>query len=240
VGDHELAHPGQGGTAVNADASDVRTRKLRARNLRTLAALAGLFFLPLLLAFYTYYATGWRPAAHTNHGTLITPPRPLPAVSLPRVSLEATVSGAGAPAASAAAAPASVPTAGSALFRKRWSLVYVGDGACDASCRYALYAMRQTRLSLNADMARLERVFLATGSCCNRELLAREHAGLIVVDASGAEGARLLREFPAAGREHTLFIVDPLGNLMMSYDARTNPGGLREDLRRLLRLSHIG
>jgi hypothetical protein len=225
---------------VNTDAEGARTRNLRARNLRTLAVLAGLFFLPLLLAFYTYYATGWRPAAHTNHGTLITPARPLPAVSLPRVSLEGSASGAAAPQAAAAAAPGSVASTAPSLFLKRWSLVYLGDGACDASCRYALYVMRQTRLSLNADMTRLERVFLVTGGCCNRELLAREHAGLIVVDASGAGGERLLQEFPTADREHTLFIVDPLGNLMMSYDARTNPSGLREDLKRLLRLSHIG
>jgi len=27
---------------------------------------------------------------------------------------------------------------------------------------------------------------------------------------------------------------------MMSYDARSNPHGLLEDLRKLLRLSHIG
>ena len=196
---------------------------VRTRNLRTLAVLAGLFLLPLLLAFYTYYATGWRPAAHTNHGTLITPPRLLPPLSLPRVSLEGAAS-----------------TSAAALFRKTWSLVYVGDGACDASCRQALYVMRQTRLSLNADMTRVERVFLATGECCRREFLAREHQGLVVVDASGPAGEHLLREFPATDGEHTLFIVDPLGNLMMSYDARANPGGLRDDLKRLLRLSHIG
>jgi hypothetical protein len=202
----------------------------RVRNLRTLATLAGLFLLPLLLAFYVYYATGWRPAAHTNHGTLITPPRPLPPVSLPRVSLEGGPSGTAAPA----------PRPAAALFRKSWSLVYVGDGRCDAACRDALYVMRQTRLSLNADMTRVERVFLASGDCCSREFLAREHPGLVVVDASGAGGERLLREFPATDAEHTLFIVDPLGNLMMSYDARANPRGLRDDLKRLLRLSHIG
>jgi hypothetical protein len=209
---------------------------LRARNLRTLAALAALFLLPLVLAFYTYYATGWRPAAHTNHGTLITPPRRLPELPLPRVSLEATVSGGGA----SGTASAPEPTPAPALFRRRWSLVYVGQGGCDAACRDALYVMRQTRLSLNTDMTRLERVFLVTGDCCNREFLAREHSGLVVVDASGAAGERLLQQFPRTEREHTLFIVDPLGNLMMRYDARTDPRGLRDDLKKLLRLSQIG
>jgi hypothetical protein len=209
---------------------------LRARNLRTLAALAALFLLPLALAFYTYYATGWRPAAHTNHGTLITPPRRLPELPLPRVSLEGRVSGGGA----SGTASTPEPTPAPALFRRRWSLVYVGRGGCDAACRDALYVMRQTRLSLNTDMTRLERVFLVTGDCCNRDFLAREHSGLVVVDASGAAGERLLQQFPRTGREHTLFIVDPLGNLMMSYDARTDPRGLRDDLKKLLRLSQIG
>jgi hypothetical protein len=198
-------------------------RALRARNLQTLGLLAALFFLPLIIAFVTYYGTHWRPAGRVNHGRLIIPPRPLPEVVLPRVSLESGES----------------PTAGPA-FRSRWSLVYIGEGGCDADCRAALYFVRQTRLSLNNDMTRVERVFLVTGHCCARAFLAREHVGLIVLDATGAAGEALLREFPAADRAHTVFIVDPLGNLMMSYDARSDPHGLLEDLRKLLQLSHIG
>jgi hypothetical protein len=41
-------------------------------------------------------------------------------------------------------------------------------------------------------------------------------------------------------RERSIFIVDPLGNLMMRYDVREDPKGLREDLKNLLELSHIG
>jgi hypothetical protein len=196
----------------------------RARNLRMLALLAGLFVLPLLFAFYMYYGTDWRPVRRVNHGTLITPARPLPAVHLPQVNMFD----------SDAAAPEPQQ------LRTRWSMVYVGAGNCDEPCRQALYVMRQTRLSLNNDMSRVERVFLTTGNCCAREFLAHEHPGLVVLDATGEQGTRLLREFPADGRPYSLFIVDPLGNLMMSYDARQNPKGLLEDLKKLLRLSHIG
>jgi hypothetical protein len=212
-------------------------QQLRRRNLRTLAALAGAFGLPLVLAFFTYYATGWRPTARVNHGRLIVPARPLPALALPRVSLDAA-SGAASAAPGAATPAAAAGTV--SPFRTRWSLVYVGDGACDRSCRDALYVMRQTRLSLNNDMTRIERVFLAVPDCCDREFLAREHPGLLVVNAAGPEAAALVREFPAADREHTLYVVDPLGNLMMSYDARQDPRGLLEDLKKLLRLSQIG
>jgi hypothetical protein len=200
--------------------------ELRARNLRTLAALAALFLLPLAAAFCTYYGTDWRPSAHLNHGHLISPARPLPAVALPRVSLGASAPG---------APPATTPP-----FRSHWSLVYVGTGDCDAACHEALYVMRQTRLALNNDMTRVERVFLVSRGCCDRVFLAREHAGLLLLDASAPPGESLLAQFPAAGREHTLYVVDPLGNLMMSYDARGNPRGLLEDLKKLLRLSHIG
>jgi len=172
-----------------------------------------------------YYGTDWRPARRVNHGLLITPARPLPEVHLPRVSL------------ADGHAPAAA-TAGE--FRNAWSMVYIGAGNCDERCRQALYVMRQTRLSLNNDMTRVQRVFLSTGDCCAREFLAHEHAGLIVLDATGAAGARLLQSFPQEGRPYALYIVDPLGNLMMSYDARQNPQGLLEDLRKLLRLSHIG
>lgn len=182
----------------------------RARNLRTVSALAALFVLPLALSFWVYYGGAWRPVGHSNHGELIDPARPLPQAHLP------------------------VP------FRDKWTLVYVGDGACDADCRRALLLMRQVRLALNNDMTRVDRVLLATGNCCDRAFLAREHAGLSAFDASGEPARPLIAQFPATDREHSLFIVDPLGNLLMRYDARWDPKGLLDDLRKLLKLSHIG
>jgi hypothetical protein len=193
------------------------------------AALTALFLLPLALAFYVYYGTDWRPAQHVNHGLLLRPPVPLPSPALPQVALTA-----------AAESPAGAPASATGTFRAQWTLVYIGDGACDADCRWTLYVMRQTRLGLNTDMTRVARVFLATGHCCARAYLARADAGLVVLDAAGPVGVALLEKFPRAGRAHSLYVVDPLGNLMMSYDARSDPHGLLEDLRKLLRLSHIG
>jgi cytochrome oxidase Cu insertion factor (SCO1/SenC/PrrC family) len=126
------------------------------------------------------------------------------------------------------------------LFKDKWTLVYVGNGACDEACRSSLYFMRQTRLSLNTEMSRVERVFLATGACCDRQFLEGEHAGLITVDASTPEMSELLNAFPTTDQKYSLFIVDPLGNLVMRYDTRDDPKGLLTDLKKLLRLSHIG
>jgi len=200
---------------MNAAESELRTR-----NLRTLAVLAGLFLLPLGIAFWTYYGTEWRPARRVNHGELITPARPLPATHLQRVVPPGTLPG--------------------ELFHGKWSLVYIGSGQCTDACRRSLYIMRQARLSLNSEMRRVERIFLVTSECCAREFLAHEHPGLVVLDAMGPAANPLVEVFPAAQREQSLFIVDPLGNLMMRYDVRQNPQGLLADLQKLLSLSHIG
>jgi hypothetical protein len=182
------------------------------RNRRVVLVIGGLFLLPLLGAFGLYYGLGYRPTGRTNHGELIEPARPL---------------------------PVSASTQGSAVFGRVWSLVYVG-AACHEACEQTLYVMRQTHLGLNNDADRVQRVFIATADAEDAPALARDHPGLIVIDARGANGAELLRQFPAGDRAHAIYIVDPLANLMMRSDSRADPKGLREDLKRLLRLSHVG
>jgi hypothetical protein len=185
--------------------------QLRSRNLRMVLLIGGLFLLPLVAAFCMYYGAGYHPARHTNHGELIEPARSL---------------------------PPSATTHGAPVFRHIWSLVYVG-AHCDEACEHSLYVMRQTHLALNNDADRVQRVFIATAAAAADEL-ARDHPGLIIVDASGARGENLLRQFPPEDRSHAIFIVDPLANLMMRFDTRADPKGLREDLTRLLKLSHVG
>ncbi|HLQ11989.1 MAG TPA: hypothetical protein VK130_01925 [Steroidobacteraceae bacterium] len=133
-----------------------------------------------------------------------------------------------------------VPVPGAA-FTGKWSLVVIGAGeaGCDASCQGALIYARQTWLSLGKLTPRAQRVLLGGEGCCDRAYLQREHAGLLTLPPSEAGGAALRQDFPAP-REHAIYVVDPLGNLMMRYDVRDNPSGLRDDLKKLLELSHIG
>jgi hypothetical protein len=185
---------------------------------RKLLAIAALFFVPVIIAFAMYYGGFGMPSGSSSKGQLIDPPRPL------------TVSGLRAVDGSDAAA----------VFNGKWSLIYIGDGRCDDACRAALVYGRQSRLSLNEKMTRVQRVFLVTGNCCDRQYLDQEQPGLITLDASAPQAAAFLAQFPAE-RAETLFIVDPLGNLMMRHDARVlTSKDLLSDLRKLLKLSHIG
>lgn len=211
--------------ATNIDSSAVDSRVDRndavPGSRGKLYLLVALFFAPLLLAFLLYYgADGWRPAGSTNNGDLFTPARPLPEAALQT--------------------PEGAELRTAALHGK-WTLVYIGSGRCDARCREALTLMRQTRLALNDEMKRVQRLFLAVGECCDRAYLNAEHAGLTIARTSDsnfiATFARDAKPVEQAGR---LYIVDPLGNLMMSYDPGARPKGLLEDLKKLLKLSHIG
>ena len=196
-----------------------------ANNRRSLWLLIGLFFVPLLAAFVLYYGIdGWRPAGSTNHGDLVTPPRPLPELSLP-------LAGGG--------------SSDAKLLHGKWTLIYVGDGQCDARCREALTLIRQTRLALGDDMSRVQRVFVATAQCCDQQYLDKEHEGLVTLLGDDAATKQFLDVFPAAAEtpaQHSgrIYIADPLGNLMMSYPPTAAPRGLLDDLKKLLRLSHIG
>ena len=183
-------------------------------------------FVPLLAAFVLYYGMGWRPGGQTHHGDLLDPARPLSAVSLARADGRMT---------------------GDQFLRGKWSLLYVGGGGgdCDARCRQALVDTRQIRLALDQKAARVQRVFLYQGDCCTPGLLDREHPDLIAARVDNAPGGELLRPFPLhdnvpVGRAGRIYVVDPLGNLVLSYAAETDRKGILTDLERLLKLSHIG
>lgn len=190
----------------------------RRRGRRQLLIVAAVFLVPVIIAFALYYGQIWRPAGGSNKGELISPARPLEVEGLRKAD--------GTP-------------ADAATLQGKWSLIYIGDGACDAACRQSLVFARQSRLALNNEMTRVQRVFLSTGNCCANDYFKAEHEGLIVYDVSSPEAQALLAQFPAE-RTNSLFIVDPLGNLMMKHDASHTSKDLLTDLKKLLKLSHIG
>jgi len=201
------------------------------RQRRLLIGLALLFFAPLGLAFYLYYGHGtWRPGARVNAGELVQPARPLPELALPLL--------------------ASGNTRPSFL-KGKWTFLYVIGGPCTEACRTRLYDTRQVRLALDRDMNRVQRVFIADAGCCDAQFLHDQHPDLIVIRADAAD-APLLALLPGLDtsaaptdtarsmKPPRVYLIDPLGNLMMSYAAAAKSKGMLEDMKRLLRLSSIG
>jgi len=191
------------------------------RQRRVLIGLAVLFFAPLGLAFYLYYGHGtWHPGGRVNTGELIQPARPLPDLVLPLL------------------ASGNTPPH---FLKGKWTFLYVIAGPCTEVCRARLYDTRQVRLALDRDMNRVQRVFIADDGCCDARFLHAQHPDLMVIRA-GAADAPLLALLPGldARAAPRVYLIDPLGNLMMSYASDAKAKGMLEDMKRLLRLSSIG
>ena len=120
--------------------------------------------------------------------------------------------------------------------RGKWVLVSFDAAACDAYCERKLYFMRQVRRAQGKDQDRVERLWVLTDSGQPRpELLAAIEGTRI------GRGGSLAAPFPAAAAhaDH-IYVVDPLGNLMMRYPRDLDPSRMLKDLQRLLRLSQVG
>ena len=192
-----------------------------ARGRRTFLLLAAIFGLPLLAAWLLYFHfPEWIPQSRTNYGTLVAPARPLPELAL--------VDPDGA-------------DRGSAALKGKWTWVQAGGAQCEQACRDKLHQFRQVRAALNEKRERVQRVYLAPdrdAAAALRTALAAEHPDLQVL----ADPTGVARQFFAADAAPpgTIFLLDPLGNWLMSYPPAAQSRGIYRDIKRLLRVSQIG
>lgn len=194
------------------------------RSRQQLVLIFALFLIPPLAAWVAWTYVGEEGVqSTTNAGTLISPARPLQVAGLMRADGE---------------------TLDVAAMRGHWTYVLFAASDCDARCEEQLYLTRQTRLAMNKDIPRVQRllVFEAMPPAALQERLAVEHEDLTwVVRGESSEG--VLEQFRGPGfaiSGQQFFLVDPLANLMMFYDLDVPAKGMMKDLRKLLKISQIG
>jgi hypothetical protein len=180
--------------------------------------LIGTVFLgPMLLAWLLYDPDGgWMPEGSTAHGELIEPVKLVPdsSLSMPREEQDS-------------------PYPGS------WTLAHVGNGTCDETCMKSLYKTRQVRKSLGKEDRRVQRIFFLTDETPLDPAIAEHHPGLKIIAADQA----LTDEFITAIAPYDtwdIFLVDPLGNLIMRFTPGTGMKDMFKDLQKLLKVSQIG
>lgn len=118
--------------------------------------------------------------------------------------------------------------------RGKWVLVSFDAAACDAYCERKLYIMRQARTATHKEAGRVERLWVMTDAGQPRAELLAAIEGTRIAGLGGS-----LRGFPGNPVDH-IYLIDPLGNLMMSFPRDPDPSKILKDLQRLLRLSQIG
>ena len=108
-------------------------------------------------------------------------------------------------------------------------------GACDAACAAALYATRQARTIQGREMSRVVRT--CGSSPTTQRRLERSWRSIRSSSWSRASDAALAA-WPAEGDR--IYLVDPLGNLVLAYPRDPDIKALAKDLTRLLKASRIG
>ena len=194
---------------------------------QAIVLLALIFLAPTFVALVMHNVSdgGWQPDVTTNSGTLVHPARPL--------ELSADIVYGDKPLAD--------------YLQGKWTLLYLGRADCDDACKSSLYKMRQARTAQNEHMKRVQRLFVFEGGPLPEGVsayLASEQPQLHKVQLAPLQFRKLAEFFviddtpvPDAGR---VYIVDPLGNLMMYYPPDADPRGLLKDLKKLLKYSRIG
>ena len=134
--------------------------------------------------------------------------------------------------------PHSLDDATIAALNGKWVLVQFDSGACDADCERKHYFMRQVRKAQGKDQYRVERLWLVTDSAAPSNKLLEAISGTRIERTASRS---LAQQFPAQGTlaDH-IYVVDPLGNLMMRFPRDPDPKQMIKDLQRLLKTSRIG
>lgn len=197
------------------DAAQGESRRTRAGRLKMFLVLA-ICAAPVIASYVTYYFI--RPASQKSFGTLIEPQRPLPPVTATGLDGQ--------------------PVALTSL-RGQWLLVSVASGACDPGCENHLYLQRQLRESLGKEKERVDWVWLVDDAQPVRaELLpALQKATVLRVPREALAQWLAPAEGQSLGRH--LYVVDPMGHLMMRFPPSDKSSGknIKRDMDRLLRAS---
>jgi cytochrome oxidase Cu insertion factor (SCO1/SenC/PrrC family) len=198
-----------------------------------LLIIAAMFLLPLLLAWLMYSGSlNFKPASTRNLGTLIEPPVPIDWTVTILLPGEANL--------------AAGRDQGSVVFSEHWVILQPVPAGCDDPCLKEVSNLRQIHRASGRQQFRIRLALLLDESSPSDQaqtLLAIYPKFHLITDPSG-----LLSEALAgiqqnlsgqAGPAKGVYMIDPLGNIMMYYQAGSDPNYIKQDMKRLLTWSKL-
>jgi hypothetical protein len=176
---------------------------------------------PVIASYLSYYVI--KPEGRTNYGTILDPRK------YPMPELNAHLLGTAQP----------LPD-GLNAYQGKWIMLTADSGNCDKLCEKRLYDIRQLRLAQGKEMDRIERVWLVTDEQPIETRLLREYDGMHVLTVSSSALKTWLPTEQGTQIQDHIYIIDPLGNLMMRFPKDADPNKIKKDITKLLRASAIG
>nr|WP_229426178.1 cytochrome C oxidase subunit I [Pseudoduganella violacea] len=173
---------------------------------------------PLLASYFTYYVI--KPTSRNNYGALIDPRQyPIPAMASTELDGKAATLD---------------------EMKGKWIMLKVGGSDCQQACQDQLFAMRQLRTMQGKEMERIERVWLITDQEPLETMLLRVNDGTRMLRAPAEAIAKWLPVEQGGKADEHIYLIDPLGNLMMRFPKNPDPSKMKKDIGKLLKASAIG
>ena len=186
---------------------------------------------PVVLATVMYYY--FKPTSFINYGELIKPPVSISDMTVNEIRRPSIES-------------AFVDTSESNQkidtltgLGGRWMLAYINTkDICELECLDSLYLTRQVRLMTGKNRFRVERVYLDLSGNDNIAINFSDKSfqGLWYFGGQSSQSPFKSTNISFDG----IWIVDPMGNLVMRYPVGANIKKVYKDLSRLLKASRIG
>lgn len=198
---------------------------------RSRAPLVLIFLLalaPVIAAVVVYFNPQLRPASSVAYGMLIEPQRPIPSpAALPLITLDGK--------------PFEL-----ASLKGKWVLAAADGAACPESCARKLFILRNSHASQGKEVERVMRIWFITDDATVPDKVLEAYRGTIMVRTTPEQLSKYLlgTALPKAQADEQLalpmWIIDPLGNLILQYPDEADPIKVRTDLTKLLKNSRIG
>lgn len=223
----EQDNPSPSGVHRDANGEIIIDERARAASRKKLVWIFTLFFLPLLLAtlWFQVVKTGVINLGSKSNGELIAPAVPFTEFALQELGEENAFE--------------------LDDVRGKWTILYIPGSTCDAGCEKTLHDIRQARLALNHRMERVQRVLLVDEELAFSTETQDAQLGLRIVGGDQQDSSGFADQLGAAQssmepKTNMIYLIDPLGNLMMRYTPDQLPRPLFKDLKHLLKVSRIG
>ncbi|MEE9397921.1 MAG: hypothetical protein V3V31_13000 [Methylococcales bacterium] len=128
-------------------------------------------------------------------------------------------------------------------FKGRWVFVHVATKqGCLSDCLESLYKTKQIRIMLNKELSRVRRLIVVNPeiSELDAKLWWKDDPYLLRMRLTSELIAEMEKILGQPIPQGTIFLMDPIGNLMMWYPPGFDPYEVKKDLKRLLKVSQVG
>lgn len=123
-----------------------------------------------------------------------------------------------------------------------WKMLYIAGNKCDSGCQDSIYYMRQINTALGKNASRFMHMIIHLGIMSSefQELITKQHPTALHSYATRDKLSKVFSALDSALTSNAIYIMDPLGNIMMRFSQGVSPKLILKDLNRLLKISRIG